>query len=74
MPEKKVVQFTVIKQLEMAKLQNFPLEDLRNGLEKLHSSFERAEGRCSKDKELTDSIKQAKETVSKAHDKLKSDQ
>lgn len=56
----------------VAKPKDFPLESLRSTLDNVESSLRDAESRFKEDKDLSNSIEQAREAVAKANRQTKS--
>jgi hypothetical protein len=55
----------------MTSSREFPNEDLKSTLDNLQSCLSKAEREFSDDKDLSDSIKQTQETVTRTNDQLK---
>lgn len=55
----------------MGQQHDFPLDNLKSSLGKMQLSLEKAEVEFSAGKELVESIKEAKETISKVNKSLK---
>ncbi|PSB24044.1 hypothetical protein [Stenomitos frigidus] len=72
MPPKEGLLCTVLDLFYMAKQKEFPLKDLKSTLDSLQSFLHSAEGQFREDKDLSDSIKQARESATEASKKLKS--
>lgn len=56
----------------MARQKDFPLKELKSSLDNLQTYLDSAQSKFSKDKDLSDSIKQTRETVLEVNKKLKS--
>lgn len=54
----------------MAGRKGFPLQSLKSTLDNLQSTLHKAENQFKEDKDLSDSIKEAEETVAKVNNQI----
>ena len=57
----------------MARQKDFPLEEFRDDLKNIQTALEKAEVNFSKDKDLVDSIREAKDSATTVANNLKFD-